>query len=397
MNLLNRKPKLLIVDDNPEILQVTYEMLDQTVFHLMKAHSGKECLNLVRLEKPDIILMDVVMPDLNGIEVCREIKNDPVIAETGIILMTGKMTGTEDIVSGLEEGADDYISRPFSKRELIARVNSCLRLYRLNSSNRQLEIKYKQLIDLSRDGIITLDLEGNITTHNAYALNLFRTDSLQLTGSSIRSYIHPDSAEIWEKFHKLLKSNITPPFITISLRIEEKTIKAEVISSPLFDGVRVTGALCIIRDTLPARDKINAGSFRGIQNSEKREEEFLDMLSAMPSKQTAEIYGNRLIKDEYPEIFQRMVSQYSDIIRVMVDNRIYKVQDSPKNKLTGLSGELGFLKATPRDVIIIHKEAIKVMTDSTPSKKTNLIKEEGRIALIELMGYLVSYYRNLNS
>lgn len=322
MNLLNRKPKLLIVDDNPEILQVTYEMLDQTVFHLMKAYSGKECLNMVRLEKPDIILMDVVMPDIDGIEVCRQIKNDPLIAETAIILITGKMSGTDDIVSGLEAGADDYIIRPFSGRELTARVNSALRLYRLNSINRQLEINYKKLIDLSRDGIITLDIEGHITTHNAYALKLFRLNSIRLTGSSMMSFIHPDSVEVWEKFTKLLKSNVTPPLITLSLRIKGRTLKAEVLSSPLFDGIRVTGALCIIREKLRDPIKVDAGSSRGTKNSEKREEEFLNMLSAVPTKQTAEIYGNRLIKDEYPEIFQRMVSQYSEIIRVMVDNRI---------------------------------------------------------------------------
>jgi Glu-tRNA(Gln) amidotransferase subunit E-like FAD-binding protein len=121
------------------------------------------------------------------------------------------------------------------------------------------------------------------------------------------------------------------------------------------------------------------------------------MLSKQPAKRTAEIYNSYLIKDEYPEIFLRIKNKYIEAIGLMIENRIYKQEASHKLKLLEISAELGFMKAEPRDLIIMHKEAITQLTANVPERRKILIKEEGRIALIELMGYLLSHYRNLNS
>ncbi len=392
----NNKPNILIVDDNPDVLELISGMLDKKLFSTSKAHSGKECLASVNLNKPDVILLDVVMPEMSGLEVCKQIKNDPRLTDICIIMMTGKNNNDDARISGFEAGADDYINRPFTKRELLARLNSGLRFYALEKKNRQLDITYKKLFDLSKDAILTLDPENRIITYNAFAVKLFAFDSKSPTGINLRDFIHPHSLELWDKYFSLLISNITPPLLIIDLIIDEKNVKAEIISSPIFDGIRVTSALCFIRLNMQKSDSsLNVGKSL-ISESELRETEFLDMLSKPPSQQTAAIYDAKLLSEEYPEIFSRLNEDYFEIVKIMIDNRIYKRQVPLKPKLLDLASKLGYMKATPRDLIIIHKNMLAALTADIPDRKAFLIKEEGRIALLELMGYLASYYRNLN-
>ena len=120
------KQKILVVDDEEDILELLRFNLTKEGFAVVCAASGEEALKVARAEKPDLILLDLLLPGIDGLEVARRLKNDASTKEIPVIMVTAK--GEEaDIVTGLEVGAEDYITKPFSRKVLIARVRAVLR------------------------------------------------------------------------------------------------------------------------------------------------------------------------------------------------------------------------------------------------------------------------------
>jgi len=119
-------PRVLIVDDEPDLVWgVKYALLDEG-YEVLTASNGVEALALARQERPDLLVLDVVMPRLDGIEVCREVRRDLRLASVPILFLSGHGE-VQDRVRGLEEGGDDYLCKPFDLTELKARVRSLLR------------------------------------------------------------------------------------------------------------------------------------------------------------------------------------------------------------------------------------------------------------------------------
>lgn len=120
------KPRVLIVEDDADIRELIRYNLEQEGFKVREAATGEEGLVSARKKPPDVVLLDLMLPGIQGLEVCRRLRNLTETRTTPIIMVTAK--GEEpDIVAGLEMGADDYMSKPFSTRELVARVRSVLR------------------------------------------------------------------------------------------------------------------------------------------------------------------------------------------------------------------------------------------------------------------------------
>jgi len=121
---------LLLVDDNPTNLQVLYQTLETTGCKLLVAKNGESALSIAQKASPDLILLDIMMPGIDGFEVCRRLKNDPATANIPVIFLSA-LTDTKDKVQGLQLGAVDYVSKPFQPDEVIARVNTHLTIHRL--------------------------------------------------------------------------------------------------------------------------------------------------------------------------------------------------------------------------------------------------------------------------
>ena len=120
------KERILVVEDEEDILELVRFNLSREGYSVMGAASGEEAWKLASSEFPDLIVLDLMLPGMDGLEVTKMIKNDPRTRDIPIIMLTAK--GEEsDIVTGLEVGADDYITKPFSPRILVARVRSVLR------------------------------------------------------------------------------------------------------------------------------------------------------------------------------------------------------------------------------------------------------------------------------
>ena len=118
--------KILVVDDEADICELVEYNLAKNGYRTSSAHTGEKALREARSGSPDLIILDLMLPGVSGLEVCKHLKRDEKTSEIPIIMLTAK--GSEvDIVSGLELGADDYVTKPFSPKELVARVKAVLR------------------------------------------------------------------------------------------------------------------------------------------------------------------------------------------------------------------------------------------------------------------------------
>jgi two-component system phosphate regulon response regulator PhoB len=123
---VTKREKIVVIEDEADILEVIHYNLTREGYRVSSSRDGEEGLDRVRREAPDLVLLDLMLPGLDGLEVCRRLQSDPVTAAIPVIMVTAK--GEEsDIVLGLSLGADDYVTKPFSPRELLARVKAVLR------------------------------------------------------------------------------------------------------------------------------------------------------------------------------------------------------------------------------------------------------------------------------
>jgi DNA-binding response OmpR family regulator len=120
--------KILIVDDDPDVRSATSRVAEKAGYSVLEAATGEDALKTARKEKPDIILLDVVLPDVSGTDLCRQIKADDYFKGTFIIMTSGFKTSSGEQAQGLDDGADGYIARPVSNRELTARINAMVRI-----------------------------------------------------------------------------------------------------------------------------------------------------------------------------------------------------------------------------------------------------------------------------
>lgn len=126
MKKLKMKKKILVVDDEKDIVDILkYNLERENEFEVFTAKNGREAIELAE-NIPDLILLDIMMPELNGFEVCKKLKNNPDTAKIPVIFLTAKENEIDEIL-GLEIGADDYISKPISPRKVLARIKSVIR------------------------------------------------------------------------------------------------------------------------------------------------------------------------------------------------------------------------------------------------------------------------------
>ena len=166
--------KILIVEDERDIVDLLRYNLKQENFNVDVVRNGADVLPRAVDYTPDLILLDLMLPEVDGLIVCRLLKNDPRTKKIPIVMLTAK-TDEQDRVTGLELGADDYITKPFSPREVVLRINAVLR--RLNAGNddedeNQIET-HGVVIDLNRHQVLTDDGAIDLTATEFKLITLF--------------------------------------------------------------------------------------------------------------------------------------------------------------------------------------------------------------------------------
>jgi len=123
---LRAKAKIIVVEDEADILDVIEYNLTREGYKVLGFRDGEQGLEAIREEDPQLVLLDLMLPGIDGVEICKKVKEDPVTRDIPVIMITAK-TEESDVVLGLGVGADDYVSKPFSPKELVARVKAVLR------------------------------------------------------------------------------------------------------------------------------------------------------------------------------------------------------------------------------------------------------------------------------
>lgn len=123
---------ILVVDDEPQIIEIVSDYLKQAGYRVVTATDGQMALTTARHERPDLIVLDLLLPGIDGLDVCRRLRQDPGLGDVPIVMLTARVEETDKLI-GLELGADDYVTKPFSPRELVARVRAVLRRTRGNA------------------------------------------------------------------------------------------------------------------------------------------------------------------------------------------------------------------------------------------------------------------------
>lgn len=131
--------KILVIDDDPTYVEFLTELLTAEKYEVSGAMSGLDALKIIKRNRFDLIILDLIMPDVDGFQVCREIRESKRNHDAMIIMVTGKRMGSHDLMKGLEMGADEYLLKPVSPGELLARVRAMIRVRKLQDEVAQLE------------------------------------------------------------------------------------------------------------------------------------------------------------------------------------------------------------------------------------------------------------------
>ncbi len=190
---------ILVVDDEIDILELVEFNLMKQGFRTISAKDGEQALHLARNVKPDAIILDLMLPGISGLEVCRSLKSDKNTRNIPIIMLTARGE-EEDIVKGLEMGADDYVTKPFSPKVLVARLKSVLRRNEQNKGNAEI-IEYQGIrIDPGRRKATLNEREIELTFSEFEILHfLMRHPGWVFTRNEIVDNVHGDNYPVTER------------------------------------------------------------------------------------------------------------------------------------------------------------------------------------------------------
>ena len=184
------------------MLLLTTSVLRKAGYDVLETSTGKECLEVTRAHRPDLILLDIMLPDISGLEVLKEIKTDPELSNTLVVLVSGIQTSSDHQAGGLNVGADGYIVKPIPNKELLARVQAMERINRAEEALKESEKRYREFADLLPQTVVEFDEKGIFTFVNNSGLEIFGYTKEDIkVGLSVFQTITPDD-------HNRLKKNM---------------------------------------------------------------------------------------------------------------------------------------------------------------------------------------------
>ncbi|MDI9245991.1 response regulator [Marinobacter sp. CHS3-4] len=245
---------VLLVDDNPQNLKVLYETLKDKGYRLLIANDGEKALDLAHRHTPEVILLDIMMPELDGYQVCERLKADPVTADCAVVFLSA----LDDVgakVRGFSLGGADYISKPFQAQEVIARVKTHAQVTRLErelqARNRQLESDQARILNSISEGIYGLNKEGRIIFANPAAATIVRSSADELIGKNFFElhFGRPEQKLDDLPAHATCCQGLAEKQRGVEmLRADGTRFPAEYCSTPKREGDELYGAVVVFSD-----------------------------------------------------------------------------------------------------------------------------------------------------
>ncbi|MDB9315734.1 PAS domain S-box protein [Spirulina sp. CS-785/01] len=185
---------ILVVDDTPANLRLLTELLSQRGHDVRPAINGQIALAAIHNKLPDLILLDIMMPEINGYEMCKQLKANPVTQHIPIIFISA-LDNPEDKIEAFQAGGVDYIPKPFHKTEVLMRVENQLRLLQAQESLRESEARFRAIFEKAAMGICVTRPDGNIIETNQAFQHFLGYNNQQLQGKSLLEFSHPEDRE----------------------------------------------------------------------------------------------------------------------------------------------------------------------------------------------------------
>ncbi|MFO7728618.1 MAG: response regulator [Desulfonatronovibrio sp.] len=246
--------RILVIDDDPDFALIVETILDQSGYTVFKAGDGAEGLDMIPGTRPDLILLDIVLPDGSGLDICRRIKSDPAFSDRRIVFVSGMRVSPEDQARGLRAGADGYLVKPVHKEELLARVEAIMRIARTEQelvlqtrAAGEANQQWQNTFDAVPDFIAIID-----TRHRIVRINKPMAKQL---GSSVEE---ARGRPCYEVVHGLSEPPAFCPHSRLLRTIREESEEIfeqrlggffKVTTSPVFDpGGSLTGCVHVARD-----------------------------------------------------------------------------------------------------------------------------------------------------
>ena len=194
------RTRVLVVDDEPDLLELVHYNLTKAGYEVACVLSGEEALAHVRSSTPDLIVLDVLLPGLDGLEICKALRRNPTTAGIPIIMLTARSEDA-DVVAGLELGADDYLTKPFSPRVLLARIKAVLRRQQGEAADAEMTVVYDDVvIHPGRYEVRAGDQMVNLTPTEFHILHfLARRPGWVFTRYQIVDAVRGEDAEVTER------------------------------------------------------------------------------------------------------------------------------------------------------------------------------------------------------
>src|SRR5690349_11716482 len=258
--------RILIVDDDRRILDLLLDLLQLEGYDVVTAADGAQAIDLALSFDPDIVVSDVVMPHVDGLELCRRLKEDPRTEHVPVLLISGLATSDDANIEGLHAGADDYLDLPFRNEELLVKVARLVERHRIGKALKESEERYRRLVELSPDAIV-VHREGKFTYVNPAAVKLWgESNAEELIGKPILDVVHPDYhdhvRERVDYINQFQKS--TELAEQKCLRLDQSQLDVEVIGLP-FTSEGQSAVLAVFRDVTEKKQAREA-----LRKAEKR-------------------------------------------------------------------------------------------------------------------------------
>jgi PAS domain S-box-containing protein len=177
----------LIVNDTPDVLELFTVLLEREGYRVVTANNGVRALELAFSIDPELVISDVVMPEMDGLDFCRRLKQHPRTSDVPVLLVSALRTADEDSLKGLVAGADDYLELPFRRQELLVKVARLTERHRV-------ERHYREIVEQAEDIIYTRDMDGFVTSINEAGARFFGRPASELVGAHLRELIGPEAA-----------------------------------------------------------------------------------------------------------------------------------------------------------------------------------------------------------
>ena len=327
--------RILLVDDNPTNLQVLLQTLSGRGYKLLIAKNGESALRIAHKARPALVLLDIMMPGMDGYEVCRQLKENPETSKITVIFLSA-LDDTRDKVRGLETGAVDFISKPFQAEEVIARVDTQLKIHRLEQAlsarNRQLEADKARILESMNEGIFGLDSQGQITFANSAAASMTGWTMENLNNANLIALM------LGEAGNGARSQHLAPIQVALNKGVSKSVDDAtfwhkdgspfpvNYSCTPIMEDGRPNGAVVVFRD-ITEKKKNHLALQKALDELEQQKEKLthvsrLSTMGEMAAGFAHEVNQPLTAISNYAQVAKRMMSRQE-----IVDEGVYEAMD----------------------------------------------------------------------